>query len=122
MSGLLAIQILVFRAYHRDALLKQLFSIAGYTYGPLLGLYAFGMFTRRMPRDSWVPVIALLSPLMCFVIDQNSKSWLNGYVFGFELLVLNGALTFGLLHLISLSFPKSNSNLQNADLIHPKQI
>jgi Na+/proline symporter len=122
MSGLLAIQILVFRAYHHDALLKQLFSIAGYTYGPLLGLYAFGMLTRRMPRDSWVPVIALLSPLMCFVIDQNSKSWLNGYVFGFELLVLNGALTFGLLHLISLSFPKSNSNLQNADLIHPKQI
>lgn len=122
MSGLLAIQILVFRAYHHDALLKQLFSIAGYTYGPLLGLYAFGMFTKRMPRDSWVPAVALLSPLLCFVIDQNAKSWLNGYVFGFELLVLNGALTFGLLHLISLSFPESNSNLQNADLIPPKQI
>jgi len=106
MSGLLAIQILVFRAYHHDALLKQLFSIAGYTYGPLLGLFAFGMFTRRMPRDSWVPVITLISPILCYIIDRNSTSWLNGYAFGFELLVLNGGLTFGLLHLISLSFPK----------------
>jgi hypothetical protein len=96
----------VFRAYHHDALLKQLFSIAGYTYGPLLGLFAFGMFTRRMPRDSWVPVITLVSPILCYIIDRNSISWLNGYAFGFELLVLNGGLTFGLLHLISLSFPK----------------
>jgi Na+/proline symporter len=106
MSALLALQILVFRAYHHDALLKQLFQIAGYTYGPLLGLYAFGIFTRRMTRDGWVPVIAILSPLLCFVIDKSSKSLLNGYVFGFELLILNGALTFGLLQLISLTSHK----------------
>jgi len=109
MSALLAIQILVFRSFHHDALLKQLFQIAGYTYGPLLGLYAFGIFTRRMPRDFWVPFIACLSPLLCFIIDQNSKVWLNGYVFGFELLVLNGALTFGLLQLISLTFHKKQA-------------
>jgi hypothetical protein len=59
-----------------------------------------------MTRDGWVPVIAILSPLLCFVIDKSSKSLLNGYVFGFELLILNGALTFGLLQLISLTSHK----------------
>lgn len=109
MSVLLAIQILIFRQYHNDALLNQLFRIASYTYGPLLGLYTFGMFTQRMPRDSWVPAIALLSPVLCYLIDQYSKKWLNGYIFGFELLILNGTIAFGLLQLISLSNPKTKT-------------
>lgn len=101
MSALLAVQILVFRQFHNDALLNQLFRIAGYTYGPLLGMFAFGMLSRNKPRDRWVPVIALSSPLLCFVIDKNSIQWLNGYVFGFELLVLNGLLTFAFIYLTS---------------------
>ncbi len=98
--------IIAFRPFHRQSLIDTLFDVAGFTYGPLLGLYAFGLFTRRRARDRWVPFIAILSPVLCYLLKLNSYQWF-GYHFGFELLLLNGLITFALLWLSSLSINKS---------------
>jgi SSS family solute:Na+ symporter len=76
------------------AIIDKLFTIAGYTYGPLLGLYSFGLFTRRQVNDRITPFIAVLSPVVCFFLSKYSVELFNGYKFGFELLLLNGLLTF----------------------------
>jgi mannitol-specific phosphotransferase system IIBC component len=70
------------------------FKVAGYTYGPLLGLFAFGMLTRLAVRDRWVPLVAVLSPLVTYMLDRNSEQLFGGYRFGFELLLVNAAITF----------------------------
>jgi solute:Na+ symporter, SSS family len=92
-SALLVVAILVFKAINDDSVISALFKVAGYTYGPLLGLYAFGLFTRINIKDKWVPLVAVLSPVACYVIQLY-------YPFGFELLMLNGAITFGGLYLL----------------------
>ena len=76
-----------------ESVIAKLFVFAGYTYGPLLGLYSFGLFTKWMVKDKLVPVIALLSPIVCYLISMNSEVWF-GFEFGFFVLILNGALTF----------------------------
>ncbi|SEJ70768.1 transporter, SSS family [Cyclobacterium xiamenense] len=86
--------ILAFRWINDQSVINAVFTIAGYTYGPLLGLYSFGLFTRFQVRDKWVPYLALLAPLLSFLISYQSEQWLGGYRFGFELLILNGALMF----------------------------
>lgn len=93
-AGVLLLVIVLFRMINNQAVIDKLFTVAGYTYGPLLGLYAFGLFTRFTPRDRWVPLIALISPVICFLISEFSVELFNGYRFGFELLILNGFLTF----------------------------
>ncbi len=97
---LLLAVIVIFRMINDDAVINKLFTIAGYTYGPLLGLYAFGLFSKSPVHDKLVPLICLLSPILCYILNLNSESWLNGYKFGFELLILNGAITYLGLHLI----------------------
>ena len=94
MAVLLIIMILIFRSISDQSVIQKLFTIAGYTYGPLLGLYSFGLFTKFAVKDKWVPVIAVLSPVICWVLSANSEQWLWGYRFGFELLILNGMITF----------------------------
>jgi len=86
--------ILIFRSLNDKAVIDKLFTIAGYTYGPLLGMYSFGLFTRYEVKDRFVPLIAIVSPIICFILSANSVQWLGGYKFGFELLILNGAITF----------------------------
>ncbi|MCQ2960020.1 MAG: sodium:solute symporter [Bacteroidales bacterium] len=87
--------IILFRPFHNDSLIKTLFDIAGYTYGPLLGLFCFGLFVKnRKPNDKAVPFIAILSPIICYILNIYSEQLLFGYKFGFELLILNGLLTF----------------------------
>jgi len=86
--------IVLFRAINDRAVIDKLFTIAGYTYGPLLGLYAFGLFTRYQVNDRLVPLVAALSPLICYWLSENSARFFNGYRFGFELLILNGFITF----------------------------
>jgi Na+/proline symporter len=88
------ISVLMFRALNDKAVIDKLFTIAGYTYGPLLGLYSFGLFTKRLVNDKITPVIAVISPVICFFLSKYSVELLNGYKFGFELLLLNGLLTF----------------------------
>ncbi len=91
---ILLLLIILFRAINDRAVIDKLFTIAGYTYGPLLGLYSFGLFTRFRVRDRWVPLVAVLSPVACFLLSEFSAQLLFGYKFGFELLIVNGLLTF----------------------------
>jgi Na+/proline symporter len=93
-SALMFLCILIFHALSNESVIKELFTIAGYTYGPLLGLYAFGLLTKVSVKDKWVPLICILSPLFCYILSRNSEAWLGGYKFGFELLILNGIFTF----------------------------
>ena len=86
--------IMIFRGLNVRAVIEKLFTIAGYNEGQLFGLYSFGLFTRYKVKDRFVPVVALLSPVLCYILSLNSVEWLSGYKFGFELLILNGALTF----------------------------
>jgi solute:Na+ symporter, SSS family len=86
--------ILLFRLINDQAIIEKLFTIAGYTYGPLLGLYAFGLFSKWEVKDRWVPLIAILSPIACYFLSISSERLLFGYKFGFELLIVNGLLTF----------------------------
>ena len=90
--------IIAFRPFHDDSLINIIFDIAGFTYGPLLGLYAFGLFTKRKVEDRWVPWIAVFSPVFCYFVRLFSPTWF-GYTFGFEILLLNGLVTFLLLML-----------------------
>ncbi|MDR0713372.1 MAG: sodium:solute symporter [Bacteroidales bacterium] len=86
--------ILCVKRLNNQAVIDSVFSVAGYTYGPLLGLYAFGLCCKRAVHDKAVPVIALLSPAIAFLLDYRSQQWLGGYKFGFELLIVNGLITF----------------------------
>jgi len=86
--------ILIFNALNDRAVIDKIYTIAGYTYGPLLGLYAFGLYTKRKVNDKMTPVIAVLSPVICYILNINSEEWFNGYKFGFEMLLVNGFLTF----------------------------
>jgi Na+/proline symporter len=91
---ILLLVIVLFRAINDRAVIDKLFTIAGYTYGPLLGLYSFGLFTKFQVRDRMVPIVALLSPVICYFLSEYSVQLFNGYRFGFELLILNGFITF----------------------------
>lgn len=99
-SIVLALVIIAFKALNNESVISALFKFAGYTYGPLLGLYAFGLFTKYKVIDKWVWIISLLSPLLCVLINSYSQEILFGYKFGFEILILNGLITFAGLYLI----------------------
>ncbi len=86
--------ILIFKALNDRAVIDKILTIAGYTYGPLLGLYAFGLFTKRQIRDRMAPWIALISPAVCYILNLYSEELFSGYRFGFEILLVNGFLTF----------------------------
>ncbi|MFN6115359.1 MAG: sodium:solute symporter [Flavobacteriales bacterium] len=94
MSVVMVLLILLFKLLNDDSVIKTVFKVAGYTYGPLLGLFAFGMLTRLAVRDRWVPLVAVLSPLVTYMLDRNSEQLFGGYRFGFELLLVNAAITF----------------------------
>ena len=99
-SVLFVVMVLLFRMLNSTSVIDAIYIMCGYTYGPLLGLFAFGMLTKRMPRDKFVPYICIASPLVCYAID--TITWnLSGYRFGYELLMMNGALTFLLLLAVS---------------------
>lgn len=94
--------IILFRPFHNESLIDKIFEIAGYTYGPLLGLYSFGLFVKnRKPLDKYVPIIAISSPVISYILNYFSKDLFFGYQFGFEILIVNGLLTFSALLLTS---------------------
>lgn len=82
-------------------LIGLILTIAGYTYGPLLGLFSFGIFTKRKLMEIGVPLVCIAVPLVCYWLDKNSTELFNGYNFGYELLIVNGLLTFLGLWIIS---------------------
>lgn len=93
--------ILSFKYLLNEDVVSSLFKIAGFTYGPLLGLFFFGILLNRTVKDNWVPLVCIVAPVVCYVLNANSVAWLGGYQFGFEILILNGLLTFLGLMLIS---------------------
>ena len=87
--------IIAFRPFHNESLIDKVFDIAGYTYGPLLGLYSFGLFVKnRKAIDKVVPFIAVASPIISYFLKMYSPQLLFGYKIGFEILFINGLLTF----------------------------
>jgi solute:Na+ symporter, SSS family len=101
-SILLILIILIFRTINNQSVVVAVFKVAGYTYGPILGLFLFGLLSKRRVRDRWVPVVALVAPALSYIISINSEKWLAGYSFGFEILILNGMLMIAGLFIISL--------------------
>ena len=99
-SVLLALFIILFKHINNKSVIDAIYIIASYTYGPLLGMFSFGLFTKRTTTDRWVPYIAIFSPILCYVIEYMVEAY-NGYKFGYELLILNGLLTFVGLYLFS---------------------
>src|SRR5690606_2499261 len=85
--------ILVFRLINDDSVVNAIFTAASYTYGPLLGLFAFGLLTRRQVADRLVPYICLLSPVLCYLINSYVLAPYTTYAMGFELIIYNGAVT-----------------------------
>jgi len=100
-SILLILVILAFRAVNDQSVVVAVFTVAGYTYGPILGLFLFGLLTKRKINDRWVPLIAVAAPALSYLISANSEKWLGGYTFGFEILILNGLLMISGLYIIS---------------------
>jgi len=94
-SMIMIIIILLFRMINDSNVISAVFTVAGYTYGPLLGLFAFGLFTRWKIKDKWAPLIAIIAPVLCYLLSIYSEELFNGYKFGFELLIVNGLLVFG---------------------------
>ena len=99
---LFATMIILFHLLNNKSLIDAIYTIVSYTYGPLLGLFAFGLFTKRLVNDKWTPVVCVLSPCVCYAVDCVAQM-LWGYHFGYELLMLNGLLAFLGLWLLSRS-------------------
>lgn len=93
-SVILFIVIIIFNSLNDDAVITQLFKVAGYTYGPILGLFAFGILTKRKINDGFVIPICILAPILTYFINENSAELFNGFQFGFLIYLLNGFLTF----------------------------
>lgn len=98
--------IMLFQLINNEAVISSVFKAAGYTYGPLLGLFAFGLFSNWKVRDPLVPIVCLISPVASYALNHYSKDIFDGYEFGFEILIVNGFITFlGLLALIKKGRP-----------------
>ncbi len=101
-SVLMFLVIILFNAVNDESVVKGIFKVASYTYGPLLGLYSFGLFVKsRGVHDKLVPIVCLLSPALCYLLNAYSTTLLGGYVFSVELILVNGMITFVGLLLIS---------------------
>jgi len=113
-SLLLFLVIMIFRIINDQSVVVAVFKAAGYTYGPLLGLFAFGLLTKKQVKDPWVPLITLCSPFIAWMVDANSELLFNGYKIGFELIIINGAITFLGLLLIQKKISFSLKNVKES--------
>lgn len=94
--------VMIFKLINNKSIIGIILTVAGYTYGPLLGLFTFGIFTKRVVRQGYATLmVALVAPVLCYFISENSAKWFNGFQIGIELLIINGLLTFIGLWLIS---------------------
>ena len=106
MAVLMGLVIFVFNILNNTSVIDAVYILASYTYGPILGLFAFGIFVKKSVKDKYIPLVAILSPVLCFILDRNSQAWFGGYSFSYELLILNALFTFiGLLFLVKKSEP-----------------
>ena len=102
----LLVIILIFRAINNQSVISAIFTVAGYTYGPLLGFFAFGLLTRWKIRDAWAPWVAIASPVICLLLERLLSVWFTSYRLGYELLILNGLLTFAGLYFLRIKNPQ----------------
>ena len=93
--------VFIFRQIDNGSLIQLLLVVAGYTYGPLLALFAFGILTKRSVKNELVPLVCIAAPVICYILKQHDSLWLNGYTIGTELLIINAGLTFLFLLMIS---------------------
>jgi Na+/proline symporter len=113
-SLILFILITIFEIFDDGVVIKSLFIAATYTYGPLLGLYSFGLMLKKRVKDSLVPIVCVISPIICYLLNIYSIEIFNGYKFGFEILILNGGLTFfGLWILSFFNFNSANNSIDD---------
>ena len=116
MSITLVLVIWIFHAINDESVIKQVFTIAGYTYGPLLGLYAFGLFTPFYPKDAWVPIVCIVAPILSYLVTTHLMPM------GFELLWFNGALTFMGLMFISRRLRETIEEILPVDTSEPVEL
>jgi SSS family transporter len=90
---LMFLVIILFNELNDSSVVSAVFKVAGFTYGPLLGLFLYGLISKRQVHDKWVPLVCVLAPIISVILNFNSESWFNGYQFGFEILLVNAALT-----------------------------
>ena len=103
MAALMGAVIMVFHFLNTNSAIDAVYKLASYTYGPILGMFAFGILTKRRVRDKWVPLVALAAPVLCLILQSNSERWFGGYTFSYEILLINALLTF--LGLLMISRP-----------------
>jgi len=94
MAVVMTVLIFAINLLNNDSVINTVYMLASYTYGPLLGMFAFGIFTKKAVKDRWVPLVAIISPVLCFILDLHSQAWFNGYQFSHERLILNAFFTF----------------------------
>ena len=94
MAVLMGLVIYVINMLNNTSVIDMVYKLASYTYGPLLGMFVFGIFTKWKIRDKWTPVVIIASPIICLILDLNSKTWFNGYEFSHERLIFNAFFTF----------------------------
>lgn len=86
--------IYIFNLLNHTSVIDAIYTLASYTYGPILGLFAFGIFTKKQVHDRYIPLVAILSPILCFILQKNSVAWFGGYQFSYEILIFNTIFTF----------------------------
>ncbi|ADY28582.1 Na+/solute symporter [Cellulophaga lytica DSM 7489] len=106
---LMFLVIIVFNSFNDASVVSAVFKVAGFTYGPILGLYSFGLITRKKVKDKLVPLICIIAPILSIILNYNSEKWFNGFKFGFEILIVNAILTMLGLWLITIK-PKTSLN------------
>lgn len=94
MTVVMGIVIFVFNLLNNTSVIDAVYILASYTYGPILGMFAFGIFTKKQVRDKYIPVVAIASPILCYILQRNSEAWFGGYQFSYELLIFNALFTF----------------------------
>lgn len=94
MAVLMGITLYIIHLLNNTSVIDAVYILASYTYGPILGMFAFGILTPWHVRDRYIPVVALSAPFCCFILDQHSEAWFSGYRFSYELLILNALFTF----------------------------
>lgn len=100
--------ILIFNAVNNESVLSAFIRTSGFIYGPLVALFAFGIFSKKQIDDRWVPVISILAPVLSVILDRNAANWFNGYQFGYGILVVNSLIALAGLYILSLFTPQSH--------------
>ena len=93
MAVLMGAAILIFHLLNTKSAIDAVYKLASYTYGPILGMFAFGIFTKKKVNDRFVPLVAVIAPALCLILQSNSERWFGGYKFSYELLLFNALFT-----------------------------